>query len=135
MPGLANVTVSRTGPNGLAYYPADFASSLWYASSSLEKSFEVQTFDWDVTFSGLAGPQPLLEVRKLFSGLFRYSTLKFSVKHSVHSTIVCHTKIEGLKRGKKFGNNVVVEANATLASCGSLHVVNACSISKVYWDL
>lgn len=63
LPGLANVTVSRNGPKGLAYYPAHLAASLWYASSSLDKSLEVQTFDWDVTFTGLTGPQPLLEVR------------------------------------------------------------------------
>lgn len=62
LPGLANVSVSRGDANGLAYYPADHAASLWYASSALGKNLHVQTFDWDVTFTGLAGPQTLLQV-------------------------------------------------------------------------
>ncbi|CAM9707700.1 unnamed protein product, partial [Discosporangium mesarthrocarpum] len=40
--GLSNISVSRTGPTGL-------------------QTLTVQTFAWDVTFSGLTGPQPLLE--------------------------------------------------------------------------
>lgn len=63
LPGLTDVTVSRAGPKGLTYYSADLAASLWYASPNLGKNLEVQTFDWDVTFIGLTGPQPLLKVR------------------------------------------------------------------------
>lgn len=61
------MSVARTGPKGLSYYPADHAATLWYASSELSKSMDVQTFDWDVTFEGLAGPQPLLQVRATYS--------------------------------------------------------------------
>lgn len=67
LPGLANATVARSDPKGLSYYPADHAATLWYASSQLSKSIDVQTFDWDVTFEGLAGPQPLLQVRAIVS--------------------------------------------------------------------
>lgn len=63
LPGLMNVTVLRKGPKGPTYFPAEGATSSWYGSSSIAKSLEVETFDWDVTFTGLAGPQPLLEVR------------------------------------------------------------------------
>lgn len=62
LPGLANVTVSRGDSKGVAYYPADHASTRWYASSHLHKSLNVQTFDWLVTFTGLVGEQPLLQV-------------------------------------------------------------------------
>lgn len=62
LPGLANVTVSRGDPKGVAYYPADHAATRWYASSRLHKSLNVQTFDWLVTFTGLVGQQPLLQV-------------------------------------------------------------------------
>lgn len=62
LPGLAAVTVVRSGAKGISYYPADHAANLWYASSQLSKSLTVQTFDWDVTLEGLAGPQPLLQV-------------------------------------------------------------------------
>ncbi|CAM9426180.1 unnamed protein product, partial [Ectocarpus fasciculatus] len=61
LPGLANVTVTRSEPKGLSYYPADHAATLWYASSQLSRSIDVQTFDWDIIFEGLAGPQPLLQ--------------------------------------------------------------------------
>lgn len=67
LPGLAAVTVVRSDAKGFPYYPADHAASLWYASSQLSKSMTVQTFDWDVTLAGLAGPQPLLEVSQLVS--------------------------------------------------------------------
>lgn len=60
--GLSAVTVTRSSQTGLAYYPADAAANLWYDSSGLRKSLQVQTFDWMVTFAGLAGPQPLLQV-------------------------------------------------------------------------
>lgn len=63
LPGLANVEVVRGDAKGISYYPVDDAATLWYASSQLSKSANVQTFDWDVTFQGLAGPQPLLQVR------------------------------------------------------------------------
>lgn len=62
LPGLANVTVSRGDPKGVAYYPAENAATRWYASSHLRKSLNVQTFDWLITFTGLVGLQPLLQV-------------------------------------------------------------------------
>lgn len=62
LPGLENVTVSRGESKGLAYYPADHAATRWYASSHLHKSISVQTFDWLITFTGLVGEQPLLQV-------------------------------------------------------------------------
>ena len=62
LPGLENVTVSRRDSKGLAYYPADHAATRWYASSHLHKSLNVQTFDWLITFTGLVGEQPLLQV-------------------------------------------------------------------------
>lgn len=65
LPGLANVTAARSDSKGLSYYPADDAATLWYASSQLSKSLDVQTFDWEITFGGLAGPQPLLQVGRL----------------------------------------------------------------------
>lgn len=68
LPGLAAVTVVRSDPKGMSYYPADHAANLWYASSQLSKSMTVQTFDWDVTLEGLAGPQPLLQVSPCFTG-------------------------------------------------------------------
>lgn len=61
------MTVVRSDAKGISYYPADHAATLWYASSQLSKSMEVQTFDWDVTLEGLAGPQPLLQVSSLVS--------------------------------------------------------------------
>lgn len=68
LPGLSNVTTVRSESKGLSYYAADDAATLWYASSQLSKSLDVQTFDWDVTFEGLAGPQPLLQVSLLDHG-------------------------------------------------------------------
>lgn len=61
------MTVTRGDAKGVAYYPVDHAATLWYASSHLSKSLNAQTFDWDVTFTGLAGTQPLLEVGHTFS--------------------------------------------------------------------
>lgn len=63
--------VVRGDANGISYYPVDQAATLWYASSQLSKSANVQTFDWDVTFVGLTGPQPLLQVRVFFSSATR----------------------------------------------------------------
>lgn len=63
--GLKNVTVTRGDSKGLAYYPADHAAVNWYGSSDLSKSRNVQTFDWNVTFTGLVGPQALLQVRRI----------------------------------------------------------------------
>lgn len=62
LPGLRNVTVTRGDSKGLAYFPADHAAAHWYGSSDLSKSRNVQTFDWNVTFTGLVGPQALLQV-------------------------------------------------------------------------
>lgn len=86
--GLANATVTRSGPKGLAYYPVDLAASLWYASSSLQKSLDVQTFNWDVTFNGLAGPQPLLKVKSCFL-ILRERALLPPCVYAVACGLVC----------------------------------------------
>lgn len=65
LPGLKNVTVTRGDSKGLAYLPADHAAAHWPGSSDFSMSRNVQIFDWNVTFTGLVGPQALLQVSRL----------------------------------------------------------------------